>query len=65
MTPADNFEYDVAFSFHSLDESIAFQLNDRLQTAIERSSIRSSKKFLPAAMAKTSSMKYSAKRPAS
>jgi hypothetical protein len=31
MTPADNFEYDVAFSFHSLDESIAFQLNDRLQ----------------------------------
>jgi hypothetical protein len=31
MTGADNFEYDVAFSFHSLDESLAFQLNDRLQ----------------------------------
>lgn len=28
---ADNFEYDVAFSFHSLDENVAIQINDRLQ----------------------------------
>src|SRR5258708_26065746 len=27
----NNFEYDVAFSFHSLDENIAFEINDRLQ----------------------------------
>jgi hypothetical protein len=31
MTESDNFEYDVAFSFHSLDEGLAVQLNDRLQ----------------------------------
>ena len=27
----DKFTYDVAFSFHSLDEALATQLNDRLQ----------------------------------
>ena len=31
VVPTDNFEYDVAFSFHSLDENIAFEINDRLQ----------------------------------
>jgi hypothetical protein len=31
MTVGHNFEYDVAFSFHSLDEGTAAQLNDRLQ----------------------------------
>jgi hypothetical protein len=31
MAAEKNFEYDVAFSFHSLDENTAFQLNDRLQ----------------------------------
>jgi hypothetical protein len=31
MNAPDDFEYDVAFSFHSLDEGTAVQINDRLR----------------------------------
>jgi hypothetical protein len=31
MASTEEFEFDVAFSFHSLDESLANELNDRLQ----------------------------------